>query len=107
LLTWNIGYACLDKEMDFFLDGGTKVITPENKCLENLNEIGNLLKRNDSIDFIFLQEVDRKSKRSYYLNEYDTIRNKLNDHFPFFAKNYDVFFVPKPILNPMGKVLSE
>ena len=106
LLTWNIGYAGLDKEMDFFFDGGTKVITPEKTCRENLNEIGTLLKGNDSIDFILLQEVDRRSKRSYRLNEYDTILNKLNDHLPFFAKNYDVFFVPKPISNPMGKVVS-
>jgi endonuclease/exonuclease/phosphatase family metal-dependent hydrolase len=106
LLTWNIGYAGLDKEMDFFFDGGTKVITPENKCRENLNEIGNFLKKNDSIDFIFLQEVDRGSKRSYHLDEYDTILGKLNYHSPVFAKNYDVFFVPRPISNPMGKVLS-
>ena len=26
-LTWNIGYAGLDKDMDFFKDGGIKVIT--------------------------------------------------------------------------------
>lgn len=105
-LTWNIGYAGLDEEMDFFFDGGTKVITPEKNCLENLNEIGNFLKSNDSIDFIFLQEVDRGSKRSYDLDEYDTILNKLNNHSSYFAKNYDVFFVPKPLRNPMGKVLS-
>jgi endonuclease/exonuclease/phosphatase family metal-dependent hydrolase len=106
LLTWNIGYAGLDKEMDFFFDGGTKVITPEKKCLENLNKIGSFLEKNDSIDFMFLQEVDRGSKRSYYQDEYDTILKKLNNHSPFFAKNYDVFFVPKPLSNPMGKVLS-
>jgi endonuclease/exonuclease/phosphatase family metal-dependent hydrolase len=106
LLTWNIGYAGLDDEMDFFFDGGTKVITPEKKCLENLKGIGSFLKNNDSIDFIFLQEVDRGSKRSYYQNEYDTIVNILKNHSPAFAKNYDVFFVPKPFTNPMGKVLS-
>jgi endonuclease/exonuclease/phosphatase family metal-dependent hydrolase len=106
LLTWNTGYAGLDSEMDFFFDGGTKVITPEKKCLENLKVIGNFLSRNDSIDFIFLQEVDKSSKRSYYLNEYDTLVNKLKNHSPFFAKNYDVFFVPKPVSQPMGKVLS-
>jgi endonuclease/exonuclease/phosphatase family metal-dependent hydrolase len=106
MLTWNIGYAGLDKDMDFFFDGGTKVITPEDKCMENIKGIGNFLRRNDSIDFIFLQEVDRGSKRSYYLDEYDTILKKLNDHSPSFAKNYDVFFVPKPMSNPMGKVLS-
>jgi endonuclease/exonuclease/phosphatase family metal-dependent hydrolase len=106
LLTWNIGYAGLDDEMDFFFDGGTKVITPEKKCLANLKGIGNFLKSNDSIDFIFLQEIDRGSKRSYYQEEYDTIINILKSHSPFFAKNYDVFFVPKPFTNPMGKVLS-
>lgn len=106
LLTWNTGYAGLDKEMDFFFDGGTKVITPENACLENLKGIGDFLKGNDSIDFIFLQEVDKGSKRSYYLNEYDTLRRVLENHSPFFAKNYDVFFVPKPVSEPMGKVLS-
>ena len=39
LLTWNIGYAGLDKDMDFFYDGGTKVITPESNCMENISAI--------------------------------------------------------------------
>ena len=36
LLTWNIGYCGLDKDMDFFYDGGTKVFTPRKKCISNL-----------------------------------------------------------------------
>ena len=106
ILTWNIGYAGLDKNMDFFFDGGTQVITPENQCVDNLKEIGDFLKRNDTVDFVFLQEVDKSSKRSWYLNEYDSIASKLNKFTPFFGKNYDVFFVPQPISKPMGKVLS-
>jgi endonuclease/exonuclease/phosphatase family metal-dependent hydrolase len=106
LLTWNIGYAGLDKNMDFFYDGGTKVITPENQCRENLSQILSFLNSNDTIDFIFLQEVDKRSKRSYFMNEYDTISTGLNKYIPSFGKNYDVFFVPKPISEPMGKVLS-
>lgn len=106
LLTWNTGYAGLDSEMDFFFDGGTKVITPESKCKENLKGIAGFLKSNDSIDILFLQEVDKKSKRSHYLNEFDTLRKELKDYSSFFAKNYDVFFVPKPVSEPMGKVLS-
>ena len=106
LLTWNIGYAGLDRDMDFFYDGGTKVITPENKCIDNIKSIGNFLKGNDTIDFIILQEVDRKSKRSYKVDEYENISGKLIGYNPFFAKNYDVFFVPSPPSNPMGKVLS-
>ena len=106
LLTWNIGYAGLDKEMDFFYDGGTKVITPEANCRENIAEIGNYLKKNDTIDFIILQEVDRKSKRSYKIDEFADISEKLTGYKSFFAKNYDVFFVPMPLSNPMGKVVS-
>jgi endonuclease/exonuclease/phosphatase family metal-dependent hydrolase len=106
LLTWNIGYAGLDKGMDFFYDGGTRVITPEENCRENITKIGNFLKANDTIDFIFLQEVDRRSKRSYRIDEYEGISEKLKGYNPSFAKNYDVFFVPSPLSSPMGKVVS-
>jgi endonuclease/exonuclease/phosphatase family metal-dependent hydrolase len=105
-LTWNIGYAGLDKDMDFFKDGGTKVITPKERCLDNISRIGDFLLKNDTVDFIMLQEIDRDSKRSYRIDEYDTISKKLSGHHPFFAKNYDVFFVPAPPSNPMGKVVS-
>lgn len=106
ILTWNIGYCGLDKDMDFFYDGGKKVFTPRVKCIENLQKVEKFLKQNDSVDFIFIQEIDRKSKRSYYLNEYDSLSAVLRGFSPFFAKNYDVFFVPVPPASPMGRVLS-
>ena len=106
LLTWNIGYAGLDKEMDFFKDGGTKVITPEVNCRENVSRIEDFLLKNDTIDFVYIQEIDRDSKRSYRIDEYKDISEKLTGYNSYFAKNYDVFFVPAPPTKPMGKVLS-
>lgn len=106
LLTWNIGYAGLDKEMDFFYDGGTKVITSADNCRKNIAEIENFLKKTDTIDFIILQEVDRRSKRSYRIDEFDKISQNLIGFNSFFAMNYDVFFVPSPLSKPMGKVVS-
>lgn len=106
LLTWNIGYAGLDKDMDFFKDGGTKVITPEDKCRENISAISDFLINNYNVDFMLLQEIDRDSKRSYHTDQYQGLAEKLRSHTPFFAKNYDVFFVPVPPSNPMGEVLS-
>ena len=106
LLTWNIGYAGLDKDMDFFMDGGEKVITPEDRCLENISGVSDFLKKNDTIDFILIQEIDRNSKRSYRIDQYKKVAGILSTHHPFFAKNYKVFFVPVPPANPMGKVLS-
>ncbi len=106
LLTWNIGYCGLDKDMDFFYDGGTKVFTPRKRCAENLIAVENFIKQNDSIDFIFIQEIDKSSRRSYHMNEYDSVAGVIKDHHGFFARNYDVFFVPVPPSSPMGKVLS-
>ena len=68
-LSWNIGYAGLGKEMDFFYDGGGKV-RPSKEQFENyLSGIKKTLKENNKVDFIFLQEVDISSKRSYYVDE--------------------------------------
>jgi endonuclease/exonuclease/phosphatase family metal-dependent hydrolase len=106
LMTWNIGYCGLDREMDFFYDGGTKVFTPGNKCIENLDAVKRFLKNNDTIDFLMIQEIDKKSKRSYNINEFDSLGKLMNEYHLFFAKNYDVFFVPVPLASPMGKVLS-
>jgi len=106
LLTWNIGYAGLDKDMDFFKDGGTKVITPKDNYLENIAGIADFLLNSDTVDFILIQEIDRDSKRSYRVDQFEKIAGILSGHNPFFAKNYDVFFVPAPPSKPMGKVVS-
>jgi endonuclease/exonuclease/phosphatase family metal-dependent hydrolase len=106
LMAWNIGYCGLDRDMDFFYDGGTKVFTPKDKSIENLSAVKKFIVQNDSIDFIFIQETDKAGKRSYNINQYDSLTKGLASHKSFFAKNYDVFFVPVPPASPMGKVLS-
>jgi exonuclease III len=106
VLTWNIGYCGLDKAMDFFYDGGSKVFTPKENCVHNLSFVLDFLKSNDSVDFIFLQEVDKKSRRSYKLDEFRAIESELKNYSASFAANYDVFFVPVPPASPMGKVFS-
>jgi endonuclease/exonuclease/phosphatase family metal-dependent hydrolase len=106
LLTWNIGYCGLDENMDFFYDGGTQVITPKEGFNENYRAISDFLKNNDTIKYFFLQEVDRKSRRSYRKDEYTAFVNDLKPLSSQFAVNYDVFFVPVPPSSPMGKVYS-
>jgi endonuclease/exonuclease/phosphatase family metal-dependent hydrolase len=68
--------------------------------------IKEFLQLNDSVDIFMLQEVDVNSHRSYKKNEVLDISQTLNHFQPFFAKNYDVFFVPVPFHNPMGHVNS-
>ena len=106
ILTWNIGYCGLGKEMDFFYDGGTKVRATKENTLLNLDAITKFLVNNDTIDMLLLQEVDVHSKRTYYLNEVTEISRALKYPNYFFANNYKVFFLPIPLSEPLGKIMS-
>lgn len=106
LLIWNIGYCGLDSKMDFFYDGGKMVRPTKDRVLKSLSKIISFLWHNENLDFIMLQEVDQNSKRSYHINETDSIHHILSNYHGYFAKNYDVAFVPVPVTNPMGKVFS-
>ncbi|MEI8202002.1 MAG: hypothetical protein WCH34_03260, partial [Bacteroidota bacterium] len=66
LISWNIGYCGLGKEMDFFYDGGTKTRCSIEQYQSYLNGVFNILASLKNIDFCLLQEVDLDSKRSYY-----------------------------------------
>ncbi|MCF8366305.1 MAG: hypothetical protein K9H16_11020, partial [Bacteroidales bacterium] len=105
-LSWNIGYAGLGKEMDFFYDGGKQVRPSKSLNQSYLNSILEFLGQNKEVDFILLQEVDEKSGRSYRINQVEKIAETLPKHAFSFAKNYDVPFVPVPPTNPMGLVKS-
>ena len=59
LMTWNIGFAGLDAETDFFMDGGKDVL-PVNKARvdQNIDGIRETINK-ISPDFAFFQEVDK------------------------------------------------
>lgn len=103
-LNWNIGYAGLDKDEDFFMDGG-KMVLPLDKAHveENLKNITEIVK-NEKANVNFIQEIDEDSKRSYNINqvtEFDEILG-LNS---ILAYNFKVRYVPYP-MPPLGKVKS-
>ena len=105
-IDWNIGYCGLDESMDFFYDGG-KQVRPEKKSVKkNLNEITNFILAQSEPDFILLQEVDKNSKRSYHINQFDFLSGTFAGYNTSMGINYKVLFVPVPLNNPMGKTLS-
>ncbi|HSG67498.1 MAG TPA: endonuclease/exonuclease/phosphatase family protein, partial [Bacteroidales bacterium] len=80
---------------------------PSRKQAEKyFNEILGAISSFNDPDFILFQEVDLASARSYHRNQYEEIALRLGSYAGFFVPNYDVFFVPLPILRPMGKVSS-
>ncbi|MCP4722431.1 MAG: endonuclease/exonuclease/phosphatase family protein [Desulfobacteraceae bacterium] len=106
LMIWNIGYAGLSKDMDFFYDGGKQVRTDIKNVENNIAAIENFIEQQKDIDFFLFQEVDKNSKRSYFINEYSKISEIFPQFYSGFGKNYDVFFVPVPPANPLGSVLA-
>lgn len=104
MLVWNIGYAGLGEKEDFFYDGGTKTRPEKSDYLSYRKGVLDLLEKQNKADFILIQEVDVCSKRTFYENQVEELSEVLKKYNYSFAKNYDVKYVPVPLLNPMGKV---
>ena len=105
VLSWNIGYGALGDNADFFMDGGESVRSSDDKRIgSNLEQ---MIADVDSLqpDVLFLQETDRRSARSYYIDEYNYFTSALNEYNASFAANFNVAFVPYP-MPPIGKVDS-
>lgn len=106
LLTFNTGYAALDKDHDFFMDGGKNVnCDSEEQVINNLNGIINILKEVDA-DVTFLQEVDVNSKRSANVNQSQYYYDISETDVQAFAYNFKCLYIPYPVLEPIGKVNS-
>lgn len=101
ILSWNIGYAGLGAEEDFFMDGGTHARPDsQDQVLKYLDGISRTL---DELDCqaAMLQEVDIDSHRTYRVDERDYLSMGSGVH----ALNYSCDFVPIP-LPPIGRVHS-
>ncbi len=101
VLSWNIGYAGLGKEQDFFMDGGSSSRPGSaelvNRYLEGIKQ--SIAEQN--ADLVLLQEVDTDASRTYGIDETTALIQNSGVH----ALNYSCPFVPIP-MPPMGKIHS-
>ena len=103
LLSWNIGYAGLGKESDFFMDGGKNTQAADtDKVREYLSGIAATVSKH-APDLVLMQEVDADSKRSYRIDERAFLAEGMKN--TAFALNYSCPFVPIP-WPPIGRVNS-
>ncbi|WP_066716424.1 endonuclease/exonuclease/phosphatase family protein [Clostridium sp. Marseille-P299] len=106
IVTYNIGFGAYSSDYSFFMDGG-KYSRAYNKqaVLDNMNGSIDVLKKQDA-DFMFLQEVDIKSTRSYGVNESTMIFDAFHNSSSVLAINYDSAYLMYPFLKPHGKSKS-
>ena len=101
ILSWNVGYAGLGKDSDFFMDGGKDARSADQATVqEYLAGISGVINGGE-YDFVMLQEVDTDSSRTYGINEAKALAFGTSS----FAINYSCPFVPVPV-PPTGKVNS-
>lgn len=106
MITFNIGYCGLDRNQDFFMDGGKGSRSfSKQQTLTNLENITGFFK-NEKPSFILIQEADVSSTRSYYTNQKEYLEKELTSYASTFGLNYQVSWVPAPLLHPMGAVYS-
>lgn len=105
-VTWNIGYTGQGARADFFYDGGKQVIASAADVAAYRDGITQFLSSQSDVDVFFLQEVDSLARRSHYINQPEHFLAQMPDYLYAFAPNYRVQFVPMPLTNPMGKVVS-
>ncbi len=104
IYTWNLGYAGLGQESDFFMDGGELVDPPSQAAVEkNMAGIQEFLSATQA-DVWLLQELDIQSARTQSMNQYDACLTAAGGSGAF-AYNYKCPFVPIP-WPPMGRVES-
>jgi endonuclease/exonuclease/phosphatase family metal-dependent hydrolase len=106
ILTWNVGYAAMDRETDFFMDGGKLSRGRSAEAVQkNLAAIQAVLTTRRP-DVALLQEVDVAAPRSYGIDERAQLSSTLSGYASVFTQNYKVPFVPVPLSQPMGGVSS-
>jgi hypothetical protein len=105
VLSWNIGYAALDAEQDFFMDGGTG-IRPQSvdPVRENLAGIQRFIASRRA-DMVLIQEADVRSRRSWYVNEAAALL-EYSPGSSALALNFLCPLVPFPLPECIGPVSS-
>ena len=105
LLTYNLGYLSLDSTQDFFMDGGENVRpNTASNVNKNLAAIQNFIS-NENADIYLFQEVDRDSKRSYNMDQYEGLKKDFEGTASY-ATYHRCLYIPYPIFNSVGKVES-
>jgi endonuclease/exonuclease/phosphatase family metal-dependent hydrolase len=100
--TFNIGYCGLDKDQDFFLDGGVMSHSSSKEQTEiNLEAVESYIETQSS-DFYFLQEVDVSGSRSFNVNQQESIQTTFSEYSATYSYNFKAKWIPIPVFDPLG-----
>jgi len=105
VVVWNIQYGAGIRQ-HFFYDGGRAVSTPKEEVEMTVKEIGEFIKSTQA-DVVMLQEVDRRARRTAYLDEFKLLSEILASAgltCRSCASYWRVPYVPTPKWEHLGRV---
>lgn len=101
-ITQNLGFGAYTDDFTFFMDGGeSSWAESKESVVECINKSAEYISSKNP-DFIFLQEIDVDSTRTYHINQLDLLRTYFNEHQETFAVNYHSAFLMYPFHQPHG-----
>lgn len=118
--TYNLGFGAYTPDYTFFMDTGVMQDgTPkrgehgravskdsvDNATSTSLNTIAHIADGNPS-DFVFFQEIDTDSDRSFHVNQVEEARTTLPAYESSFALNFHSGFLAYPLHDMHGRVQS-
>ena len=114
--TYNIGFGAYNHNFTFFMDSGkmkdgTAKTGTESRAeskeavLESTNGVISTINALNA-DFMFFQEVDTSSHRSYFVNQYDMLKENFSSYANIFTSNFHSGYLFYPLTKPHGTVNS-
>jgi len=107
VVTQNLGFGAYTPEFTFFMDGGTQSWADSKESVISCIDQGADNVKSFSPDFVFFQEVDTNSTRSYHVDQSKQLTQKFEGFMYTEAVNYHSSFLMYPLTQPHGFANSE
>lgn len=107
IVTQNLGFGAYVQDYTFFMDGGKESWARSKESVNDCITAGALTAKGYNPDFVFFQEVDFDSTRSYHIDESKIILKQFEDYAYTTAVNYHSAFLMYPLTKPHGASKSE
>lgn len=107
IVTQNLGFGAYTADFTFFMDGGKESWARSRSSVRECINAGGDKALSYSPDFVFFQEVDFDSTRSYHIDESKILKDKFPGYSSTAAVNYHSSFLLYPFNKPHGSSNSE
>lgn len=101
-VTANLGFGAYTPDFTFFMDGGTESWAKSKESVVACIDGSADLIKEQNPDFIFFQEIDDDSTRSYHIDQNQMLNDSFKGFDSVFARNFHSAFLAVPPLQPHG-----